>query len=194
VSGGWDDTVRVWQVETQELLATVTLDSPVWAVAADAVRGTIYAGVRSGTIAVIDVASGAAIRSLEPGWPVMALALAPDGGTLAAGGGWRDEPAPIQVWDLESGLVSHVLHGHSDPVTCLAYHPDGQRLASGSNDRSVRIWDVAHGLEALSLHGHRREIQCLAFDRSGGKLATAGWDGTVIVWDGTPVKIHFSGQ
>ena len=42
------------------------------------------------------------------------------------------------------------LRGHSDTVTCAAFSPDGQTLATGSRDRTVRLWDVRTGEPRLS--------------------------------------------
>ena len=44
----------------------------------------------------------------------------------------------------------HTLTGHSDRVTTVAFSPDGDRVASGSNDRLVKIWDTATGAEVRS--------------------------------------------
>src|SRR5262249_28581557 len=46
------------------------------------------------------------------------------------------------------------LEGHADQVRCMAYSADGKRLASGSNDRTVRVWDTATGRQLLTLRGH----------------------------------------
>jgi hypothetical protein len=42
--------------------------------------------------------------------------------------------------------------GHRDGVFCLAFSPDGTRLASGSSDRSIKIWNVADGSVVLELN------------------------------------------
>lgn len=39
-------------------------------------------------------------------------------------------------------------------ASCVAVSPDGQLLATGANDRTVRIWDIAGGEELCRLDGH----------------------------------------
>ena len=43
------------------------------------------------------------------------------------------------------------LEGHIDFVNSVAFSPDGQRIASGSNDETIKIWDAASGLEVMTL-------------------------------------------
>ena len=52
-----------------------------------------------------------------------------------------------------SRLVA-VLRGHSESVDALSYLPDGSRLASGSDDNTVRLWDGATGVPIATLEGH----------------------------------------
>jgi RNA polymerase sigma factor (sigma-70 family) len=115
--------------------------------------------------------------------PVVVLAAAPDGVTIAAGG--ERPETDIQLWDLPTRRVRRVLAGHTDSITALAFSPDGRLLASGSQDRLIRVWDLTtEDARNKILGGHDKGVTALAFVPTGDKiLASAGIDGTVKLWD-----------
>jgi WD40 repeat protein len=67
----------------------------------------------------------------------------------------------------------------------VAFSPDGTRLATASDDRTVRLWDASSGESLLTLTGHTDEVWGVAFSPDGIRLATASDDQTVRLWDAT---------
>jgi WD40 repeat protein len=110
--------------------------------------------------------------------PLAAVALAPDGGRLAAAG----DDSVVRVWRTDDLAVAPLLlRGHTDTVTALAFSPDGRLLASASDDATARVWDLSRPEDPAVLGGEAG-VTALAFAPDGALLATGAGDGAVQLW------------
>ncbi len=50
------------------------------------------------------------------------------------------------MWHLQTKKLLRTLIGHAAPVKAIAISPDGQTLASGSGDRTIKIWQARQEL------------------------------------------------
>jgi WD40 repeat protein len=86
------------------------------------------------------------------------------------------QPAP-EAWSLV-----RTLSGHSEAVLSVAYSPDSRRLASGSNDRTVKIWDAETGALIRTLR-HSERVLSVAYSPDSRRLASGSSDNTIKIWD-----------
>jgi len=130
----------------------------------------------------------AADRSAHPGDPRVAMTLPPPD---TASPQLRPAPAPARpVAARAAGLrpIGRVT-GYTRAVRSVAFHPDGQTLAGGSVDHTVRLWDVTDRAVpsplGKALTGHTGRVLRLVFSPDGQMLASGGTDCCVRLWDVT---------
>ncbi|EPH46430.1 AAA family ATPase [Streptomyces aurantiacus] len=102
-----------------------------------------------------------------------------------------EECAPTSVAQqaLHAALnVAHrraVFRGHEQDVNCVAWSPDGTRLATASDDGTVRVWDPEGRAEpvVLTRAGGGERVQAVAWAPDGERIAAGSRDRTITVWD-----------
>ena len=104
-----------------------------------------------------------------------------------------DNDKSVHTFDLEE--AAH-LKGHAARLCSVAFHPQGDYVATTSFDHTWRLWDVERGSEVLLQDGHWKEVYGVGFHPDGSLCSTTDFGGIVQVWDLRTGKsiCHFMGH
>ena len=182
-SASSDTTIKLWDIQSRQKLATLTghtdLDL-VFSVAFSPDGKTLASARIDKTIKLWDVQSRQELATLtRHADSVFSVAFSPDGKTLASASGDKT----IRLWDVQSRQELGMLTGHADGVSSVAFSPDGKTLASASSDTTIKLWDVQSRQKLATLTGHTDSVFSVAFSPDGKTLASASKDKTIKLWD-----------
>ena len=136
-------------------------------------------------IRIWDLATGTVHQTFEDYDWTYSISFSPNRELLVSG-----SSRGVKVWDLATGSLHKTLEGHDDLVKSVAISPDGQWLASGSDDRTIGVWDLVTGSLHKTLEGHDDLVRSVAISPDGKWLVSGSIGANIKVWDLTIGTLH----
>lgn len=178
-----DNTVRVWDVENQVEL----IQLPAYIDASPTLvfdpTSSILASINEDTVRLWLTDSENNRQFLVPGTPP--IAFSPDGLLIA----FREQPntvtikSMLQIINEQPETTVSELIGHFQPITDIAFSPDGNLVATASDDSTISLWNPRSGEEIRILMGHTAPITQILFTADSSLIISASTDHTIRVWD-----------
>jgi WD40 repeat protein len=198
VNTGGDSTIRLWLVtpvdESREFFILIPEEAHLgagWSVGISPDGGIFAAGMTNGTVHLWGSESKREFAVLDGYAWANDLLFTPDSSQIVYAG-----YDGVRIWNISAAVETfgnvpeYLLIAPLDEgefISSLTLSPDGDVLAVGYADSSVRLWDFSTGEQLKILEGHEEQVVSLAFSPDGTSLASGGADGTVRLW-GVPAE------
>lgn len=176
VSASSDNTIRIWDAETEQLLQTLGHESECF-FATYSPDGSRIVSTSWGNIRIMDAKSGQCLQTIKAQLSYRNSAtFSPDGKLLVS----TSRDSTIRVWDATNGQCLQTLKGHSSEVNSATFSPDNKCIVSASNDKTLRIWDTNTG-QCLHIIEVLCDVHSATFSPDGNHIISA--DHGIHVWD-----------
>lgn len=189
ISASQDETIRVWDLETQKQLQEVTLvEGSVATFGLSSSGRRIVAGYTKDRVRTWKLEKSAFLAALSGhGQSVNALAFTRDNQFLLS----ASADKTVRIWNVAAKAQVRSYPTDSHQVQVAEFSPDDKQFATGGADGAVQIWATATGKVARRLRGHSGKVNGVSFHPTERILVSGGSDKTFVLWNvdtGRPVK------
>jgi WD40 repeat protein len=187
-SGGADRNLIAWKLDgvTAQQLYTLPLSSRITTITCRQDGKTVAVGCDDGTLQIYSISDDNAVQEsiIRLKSSVESAAFNPAGTRLVAG----DGTGRIEVYALnqKTGNFSSrtALLGHVGPVNSIAFSQEGNKIISGSSDKTIRQWDLTNPeRDPVILNDHQSWVLSVAISPRGDLLISGSADRTIRVWN-----------
>jgi len=197
-SGSADATIMLWDAATGKQIETIIgHHGAIRFLTFSADGKTLASGSVENYVRLWDIPTGNSLGFLED---MRHVAFSPDGRTLASSDGQmtdldlvkpkkaknkikeKDRDSTVKLWETATRKHRATLEGHTKPVLCLAFSPDGKTLASAGVDERILLWNLATGKVREILPTPGNLTTYLAFSQDGTVLVSGAMR-MILVWN-----------
>jgi WD40 repeat protein len=206
VTASWDNSARIWNVDTRVALFKLSGHKDYVTDAVYSPRGEFIATASKDKSAILwDAKTGEKIGTFagDDGHveAILSIAFSPDGKRVVTAS--QDNTA--KIWDVGTRKLLRTLgqtpkpgrapaaaageqDGHGRAVLAAVFSPDGTQILTGGADNRAILWDAARGKPVQVLQGHTAAVTSVAFSPDGLRAITGSRDNTAKVWELKPGK------
>ena len=186
-SASWDQTIRLWNVETG--MHTLTLEGHFdFRTVALSPNGKTLATTGSGGVFLWNTLNGQFNKAFNEVRFGRAAAYSPDGNTLAIER-WDDGPQ-IRLVNVRTGKVRRILRRDGEGTRLIAFSPDGKTLADATWDEKIHLWNAKNGKLLRTIpSGHTEDINAIVFSPDSKTVVSGSWDRTIRLWNAQTGKL-----
>jgi WD40 repeat protein len=173
-----DDFVKTWDVATGQELESWPAQSDATCAAFSQNRGLLASESRTGQLTLWNTSSHELLKETHETDAYdqdRDLAFSPDGKLVATADQTQES---IRLWSVPSLQPIALLRG-GNGFSALTFSPDGQWLAAGGMDGSVKLWSAHDGWYTVDLPHQTGSIHALCFSSDSKMLAVGTWRGTL---------------
>ncbi len=123
------------------------------------------------------------------GYPLLTLAVSPDGQLIAAAG----EHGTLVIFDVQTGKLLQRLDSYStENIWSIVFTPTGEQLISAGDDKKISVWQRQENRFNLQKSWLAPDkVTAIAISPDGHNLASGGYDNNITLWDLANGKAKF---
>jgi WD40 repeat protein len=192
LSGSWDATLKLWEVESGKCLRTFKGHADgVSSVSLSADGRLALSGSRDSTLKLWEVESGKCLRTFEEhASDVESVSLSADGRLVLSG----SSDSKLKLWEVNSGKCLRTFKGHMGDCFSGGFHSvclnaDGRLALTGSEwgsrsqDTTLKLWELERGKCLRIFEGHASTVTSVSLSADGRLALSGSRDKTIKLWE-----------